>query len=59
LNIPLAPGRNNLELRRERFISQLEPNLVVAFTRAAVREGVGTLRERNFNLGFSEKGPGN
>src|SRR5450759_207408 len=56
LDVPLAPGRDDRELRRERHVGELEPDLVVALSGAAVREGVAPRRERDFDLLLGDEG---
>ena len=41
LEFPFAPGRDHLQVRRERRVRQLEADLIVAFTGTAMRERVG------------------
>src|SRR5436190_10096471 len=57
LDVPFAPGGNDLELWSERFIGELEPHLIVAFAGATVRHGVCALRESYFHLPFGEQRP--
>src|SRR5450759_107863 len=56
LDVPLAPGRDDRELRRERHVGELEPDLVVALSGAAVREGVAPRRERDLDLLLGDEG---
>src|ERR1039457_4477456 len=49
-DVPLAPRRDDRELRRERHVRELEPDLVVALPGAAVRERVAARRERDLDL---------
>ncbi len=42
LNVPFAPGRNNLDRRIERIGGQLKANLVIALAGGAMRNGIGT-----------------
>src|SRR5262245_40261266 len=58
LDIPFSPGRDDLQLRRECFVCELETYLIVAFTRASMRHGVRFLLYCNFDLPFCEKRPG-
>src|SRR2546427_83894 len=50
LQIPLPPRCNHFEFRRQRLICQLESNLVVAFSGAAMRERRRAFAEREFNF---------
>ena len=56
LQIPLPPRCNHFEFRRQRLICQLESNLVVAFSGAAMRERRRAFAERDFNLMFRNDG---
>src|SRR4051812_24043371 len=49
-DVPLAPRCDDIQLRRERLIRELEANLVVALAGAAVRERVTSGRERDLDL---------
>src|ERR1019366_10103390 len=49
-DVPLAPRRDDRELRRERHVCQLEPHLVVSLSGAAVRKGVTARGERDRDL---------
>src|SRR3954454_21787106 len=49
-DVPLAPRRDHVELRRERLIRELKTDLIVALSGAAVRERVASGRERDLNL---------
>src|SRR3954453_2095494 len=49
-DVPLAPRRDDIQLRRERLIGELETNLIVALAGAAVREGVAAGGERDLDL---------
>src|SRR5262249_8861472 len=58
MNVPLAPGSNNREIRRKSLVSQLEADLIIALSGAAVREPVCTFRKSNFNLAPGQQWPG-
>src|SRR5438046_6351691 len=47
-DVPFAPGRDNLHVWRDGFVSQFETDLVVALAGAAVRKAVGAELQRNF-----------
>src|SRR5690606_19288480 len=47
---PVTPRCDDLEVRRERGIRQLEAHLVVALARAPVRERVSTRLQRDLRL---------
>ena len=49
-DVPLAPRRDDLQLRRERLIGELEAHLIVALAGAAVRERVAAGRQRDLDL---------
>src|SRR6185436_6457947 len=53
-----TPGSDDLELRGERFISQLETNLVVAFARTAVCNPISAFGESDLDLTSCEQWPG-
>ncbi len=53
--IPLAPRRDHRQMRRERFVGQLEANLIVALAGAAVRQRIATGRQRDFHLPLGEQ----
>ena len=44
-------------MRRQSLVSQLEPYLVIALSRATVRQGVGALFESHLHLGLGEHRP--
>src|SRR4029077_11111883 len=50
LEIPLAPGSDDFQLRRQRLVRQFEAHLIVAFSSASVSDGVRTLAQRHLNL---------
>ena len=47
---PFTPRRNHGKVRGQRFVSQLEADLIVPFARAPMRERVTPCTKRNFNL---------
>ena len=49
LDVPHAPGRDDLHIRRERLDCQLEPHLIVALAGAAVADGVRPLGARDLD----------
>ena len=57
LEFPFAPGRDDLQLGRERGKRQLEANLVVALSRAAMRHRVGPEALRDGDLMRGGDGP--
>src|SRR5688572_15407191 len=59
LEIPLTPGRDHLDIRIERVISELEAHLVVALAGGAVRDGVGAGELRNLDLALGDQRPRN
>ena len=54
LQIPFPPRRNDLEFRRQSLICQLESNLVVAFSGAAVCQRRRAFAQRNLDLMFRD-----
>ena len=50
LDLPLAPGRDDLQLRRDGFVGKLKPHLVVALPGAAVGKGICADPQSNFRL---------
>ena len=58
-NLPLAPGRNHLHFRSQGLVGELEPDLVVPFACAAVRQRIATCPFSHLYLGLSEQGTGN
>ena len=58
IDVPFAPGRDNLHVWRDGFVSQFETDLVVALAGAAVRKAVGAELQRNFRLALGDDGPG-
>src|SRR5262249_39045879 len=57
-DIPLTPGSNNLEIRCKSLVSQFEAHLIVAFSCAAMRQGVRTFCKSNLNLALGKQWPG-
>src|ERR1700687_2598184 len=47
---PFAPWRDDLQLRRERLIRELESNLIVSLAGAAVRHGITSGGQRDLDL---------
>ena len=56
-DVPHAPWGDDDELRSQRLVRQLEPDLIVALPRAAVRHGVRIPRGQSY-LGFGLERPG-
>ncbi len=56
-DVPLAPGRDDLHIRRKVLHRQLKADLVVALARAAVRDGVRALLERDLRQALCDAGP--
>jgi len=50
LNVPLPPGRDDLDMRCDGFIRQFEAHLIVALAGAAVGQAVGRKLEGDFRL---------
>src|SRR6266851_2350917 len=57
IDVPFAPGSNDLDVRRDGFVGQFESDLIVAFPRAAVGKAVGAELQRNFRLALGDDGP--
>ncbi len=49
-DVPLAPRRNDGELRRQRLVGELEADLIVALAGAAVGEPIAPGGQRHFHL---------
>ncbi len=58
IDVPLAPGGDDLQIWRNRFVGEFETNLIVAFAGAAVGKAVGAELQRDFRLALAEDGPG-
>ena len=58
LDIPFTPWSNDLQLRSEGFVRQFEPDLIVAFAGAAVRDGIRAFCERDFDLALCQQAAG-
>ena len=58
LDIPHAPGRDNLHFGRKRFDRQLETHLIVSFARTAVTNGVSALFLCDFHETLGDDGTG-
>ena len=56
-DVPLAPRRDDVQLRRERLIGELEADLIVALAGAAVRERVAAGGERDLDLLAGDERP--
>ena len=57
IDVPFAPGSNDLDTGRNGFVSQFKTDLIIALTRAAVRETIGTERPSNFRLALGDDRP--
>src|SRR5438552_10473545 len=57
LDRPFPPGGDYFQMRGERLVGQLESHLVIAFTRAAMRQGVRPARQGHFHLAPGEHWP--
>ena len=55
--IPFAPRGDDLDVRRERVIAELEADLVVAFAGGAVADRVGIDLARDLDLALGDQGP--
>src|SRR5256885_14541246 len=60
VELPFAPRRDHLQLRRERRVGELEAHLIVALAGAAVRHGLssGALGKRHLMRSHGGAGPG-
>ena len=50
LQVPLAPGHDDLQLRRQRLVGVLEAHLIVALAGAAVGDSCRSFAQCNFDL---------
>src|SRR5258708_39407878 len=57
IDVPFAPRRNDLQMGRNRFVGELEANLIVALAGAAMREAVSAKFQRKFRLALCQHGP--
>ena len=55
-NFPFAPGSDDLQFGAERFVGELEADLVVSLAGAAVGDSIGAVLERDFDLPFGDDG---
>ena len=55
--VPFAPRRDDLDVRRERVIAQLEAHLVVALAGRAVRHRIGAGLARDLDLALGDQRP--
>ncbi len=53
----VAPRREDRQVRRQRHVGQLEPDLVVALAGGAVGDGVGAVRPRHLDLVLGDERP--
>src|SRR5713226_5665432 len=58
INVPFAPGSDNLQIGRNGFVGEFETHLIVAFAGATVGKTVGAELERDFGLPLAEDGAG-
>jgi hypothetical protein len=58
VQIPFAPGGDDLDVRIERIIAELEADLVIALAGGAVGDGVGADLMRDFDLPLGDQRPG-
>src|SRR5438128_3264519 len=56
-DIPLAPWRNNFEMRRKCLVCELKPHLIVALAGTSVGNGISTFLQRYLNLALRQKRP--
>src|SRR5438552_1304392 len=56
IDVPLAPRRDDLNIRRDGLVGQFETHLVVAFSSAAVGKAVGAKLQRDFRLALGDDG---
>jgi hypothetical protein len=54
-DVPFAPGGDDLQFRRQGFGGQLEANLIVALSRAAVRDSIGAQLFGELHLALRQK----
>ena len=52
LEFPIPPRRDDLDVGLQGVVGQLKPNLIVAFSRCAVGDGVGTFLLGDLDLSF-------
>src|SRR6266404_1389553 len=57
VNVPLAPRCDDLNVRRDGFVSEFKSHLIVAFSGAAVGEAIGAEFQRDFRLALGDDGP--
>ncbi len=53
-DVPLAPRRNDLQVRRNSFVGQFESHLIIALAGAAVRKAIGAEFQRDFRLALGD-----
>ncbi len=56
VDVPFAPGRDDLHVGRDGFVGEFEADLVVAFAGATVGKAVRAELERNFGLALGDDG---
>ena len=57
--IPFAPGRDHLDVGRERVIAELEADLIIALAGRAMADGVGADLLCDFDLALGDQRPRN
>src|SRR6516164_3521091 len=55
--VPFAPGRDDLDVRIERIIAELEANLVVALAGGAMGDGIGADLAGDLDLALGDQRP--
>ncbi len=58
IQLPLAPGRDHLDVRIEGVIGELEAHLVIALAGGAVGHRIGAGRARDLDLALGDQRPG-
>src|SRR5256885_11132438 len=57
IDVPLAPGRDDLHAGSDGLVRQFETHLVISLAGAAVREAVGAKLQRDFRLALGDYWP--
>ena len=57
--VPFAPGGNDLDVRLEGVVAELEADLVIALPGGTVGHGIGAGLQGNLDLPLGDEGPGN
>ena len=58
LELPFAPGRDDLDVGVERIVGELEAHLVVALARRAMGDGIGAGRLGDLDQALGDQRPG-